>query len=179
MPSEHEYRWRAGVKELWWRRGGYTAERLAYYDQMATDCLAILQPTGEVLDIGAGTGGMAARIACTRYVGVDPGAPDGHPVRRAVAEALPFEAASFDTVLLYSVLQHVLDPPRALAEAHRVLRPGGRLCVQASVRDANRLFLWQWAPDQLAALVCAAGFAIDAERLVTPRILCLRARKEE
>ena len=50
------------------------------------------------------------------------------------AEALPFEGASFDTVVCTFVLCTVADPRRALAEAARVLRPGGRLLFLEHVR---------------------------------------------
>ena len=43
--------------------------------------------------------------------------------------ALPFAAASFDTVTLHQVLHFALDPAAALAEAARVLAPGGRVAV--------------------------------------------------
>jgi SAM-dependent methyltransferase len=46
---------------------------------------------------------------------------------RAVAEALPFAAASFDAVLFLWSLNHVRDVTRSVREAHRVLRRGGRL----------------------------------------------------
>jgi SAM-dependent methyltransferase len=97
---------------------------------------------GAVLEIGAGTGlnlrhypaglkelvlaepgePMADRIDLSR-------APDGVPTRlvRAPAEQLPFAAESFDTVVSTLVLCTVSDPARAVAEAARVLRPGGRL----------------------------------------------------
>jgi SAM-dependent methyltransferase/uncharacterized protein YbaR (Trm112 family) len=41
------------------------------------------------------------------------------------AHHLPFADESFDGVVLQAVLEHVLDPPRVVAETHRVLRPGG------------------------------------------------------
>jgi 2-polyprenyl-3-methyl-5-hydroxy-6-metoxy-1,4-benzoquinol methylase len=44
-------------------------------------------------------------------------------------QALPFEPDSFDVVSMYQVLEHVPDPRRALENAMRVLRPGGRLIV--------------------------------------------------
>ncbi|HRC87720.1 MAG TPA: class I SAM-dependent methyltransferase [Thermoanaerobaculia bacterium] len=42
-------------------------------------------------------------------------------------ERLPFETASFDTVVSCETVEHVPSPPRALLELARVLRPGGRL----------------------------------------------------
>src|SRR4051812_24341380 len=54
-------------------------------------------------------------------------------VQGSVTDA-PFPAESFDLTHARFVLQHVPDPAKALAEAHRVLRPGG-LCVLADVDD--------------------------------------------
>jgi SAM-dependent methyltransferase len=45
------------------------------------------------------------------------------------ATALPFTEASFDVVTMFDLLEHVLDHQRAIAEALRVLRPGGYLLV--------------------------------------------------
>jgi SAM-dependent methyltransferase len=51
----------------------------------------------------------------------------GVQFHEADAEALPFPDASFDAVVANFGLNHVGQPDRALAEAHRVLRAGGRL----------------------------------------------------
>jgi SAM-dependent methyltransferase len=48
---------------------------------------------------------------------------------RADLERLPFADASFDAVMFNEVLEHVPDDGRALAEAHRILVPGGHLCI--------------------------------------------------
>jgi SAM-dependent methyltransferase len=47
----------------------------------------------------------------------------------ADAQSLPFAEASYDLVIANHVLYHVPDRPRALAEIHRVLVPGGQLCA--------------------------------------------------
>jgi SAM-dependent methyltransferase len=57
-------------------------------------------------------------------------------LRTADAEALPFADASFDVVYSWGVLHHTPNPPRAIAEAIRVLRPGGRLCVMLYARHS-------------------------------------------
>ena len=95
-----------------------------------------------VLEVGCGTGVVTAMIAdlpgAVEVTGIDPSpvlvdrarrrAPS---VRFQVADgrALPFEDASFDGVVLATTLCHVPGPGRALAEARRVLRPGGYLLV--------------------------------------------------
>src|SRR5689334_22075575 len=98
----------------------------------------------QVLEIGAGTGyfslnllqaGIVREATCTD---ISPGMVAmlaenakqlGLDVRtaRADAESLPFAGASFDLVLGHAVLHHVPDLPRAFAELHRVLQPGGRI----------------------------------------------------
>jgi SAM-dependent methyltransferase len=54
----------------------------------------------------------------------------------ADAERLPFEDGAFDVVYSWGVLHHTPDTPRAVAEAVRVLRPGGRLCAMLYARHA-------------------------------------------
>jgi SAM-dependent methyltransferase len=90
-----------------------------------------------VLDIGCGEGRFSRKLArqgatCT---GIDPTAlllrtalarGSIAPVR-AVAEALPFAAASFDLAVTYITLVDIEHYREAIAEMARVLRPGGRL----------------------------------------------------
>ncbi len=54
----------------------------------------------------------------------------------ASAESLPFRPGAFDLVLLHEVLEHIADDGRAVAEAVRVLRPGGK----AVIFVPNRLY---------------------------------------
>jgi SAM-dependent methyltransferase len=91
---------------------------------------------GEVLDVGCGPQPWPAyfdhHADGTRFVGVDPlvGERDARYERyRALAEHLPFADASFDVVLFAGTLDHFVDPPLALAEAARTLRPGGTISV--------------------------------------------------
>lgn len=57
---------------------------------------------------------------------------------QAFAEALPFEASSFDVVVTRLSLHHFSDVLAVLAEIHRVLRPQGRLIVVDIISSANR-----------------------------------------
>jgi ubiquinone/menaquinone biosynthesis C-methylase UbiE len=101
------------------------------------------QLAGEVLEIGGGSGAMAEGVvhafprahvtwtdlddamvvvARARFAG-----RENVLVERADVTALPFDDASFDAVTSYLMLHHVISWREAIAEAVRVLRPGGTL----------------------------------------------------
>jgi ubiquinone/menaquinone biosynthesis C-methylase UbiE len=104
---------------------------------------------GRVLEIGAGTGANLSLYDGIESLTVtEPAQPmlrrleraarEHAPhatILRAPAEELPFEDDSFDTVVSTLVLCGVDDQPRALREARRVLRPGGRLLFLEHVRS--------------------------------------------
>ena len=91
--------------------------------------------------------------------------------------ALPLPGAAFDAVFCISVIEHLPDAqaPRAMAELHRVLRPGGRLLLTTDLYDdasaeiwyegADRRFQVDWAvfdEARLRRLILAApGFALE------------------
>lgn len=109
------------------------------------------EATGRVLEIGAGTGfnfsyyPEDANVVATEpdpfmLRKAEPRATDhGIDLRRAPAERLPFPEGSFDTVVATGVFCSVDDPPRALSEVHRVLRPGGTLRFSEHVRRERPL----------------------------------------
>jgi ubiquinone/menaquinone biosynthesis C-methylase UbiE len=91
-----------------------------------------------VLDVGCGTGNLAAALSERAKVwGVD-ASPEMLEVARsraprvrfkqASAEALPFKDGWFERVTMWLVI-HLVERPRVFAEARRVLAPGGRLAV--------------------------------------------------
>jgi SAM-dependent methyltransferase len=62
-------------------------------------------------------------------------------LREAQAERLPFDNASFDTVVCTLSLCSVTDDRAAIGEMHRVLRPGGQLLLLDHVAATNRILL--------------------------------------
>jgi SAM-dependent methyltransferase len=103
-------------------------------------------PNRRVLDLGCRYGALTRAYAEGNQVtGVDvdrealaEAAKLGIETRWAdVDEPLPFEDASFDVVVAGELLEHVRDPAGLVAEARRLLRPGGRFV--ASVPNAFRL----------------------------------------
>ncbi len=107
---------------------------------------------GTVVEIGAGTGLNLPHYgdAVERLILTEPeeamarrldaraqGSGQGVEVLRAPAERLPLPDASADTVVTTLVLCTVDDPGAALAEAIRVLRPGGRLLAIEHVRSPD------------------------------------------
>jgi arsenite methyltransferase len=141
-----------------------------------------LRPGERVLDVGVGPGLLAAEMAAEvgpggRVCGVDVSepmlalargratAPGAAPVelRRADATRLPYPAASFDAAVSTQVLEYVADVPGALAELHRVLRPGGRVLVLDTDWDS---IVWRSGDDQRMERVLAAW----EEHLVDPHL---------
>jgi ubiquinone/menaquinone biosynthesis C-methylase UbiE len=101
-----------------------------------------IRPGGIGLEIGLGTGRFAVPLGIE--VGVEPAAAmanmarrRGIKVYRAVAEALPFRLDTFDPVMMVTVICFLRDPFLSLAEATRVLKPGGRFIIGMIDRDST------------------------------------------
>ncbi len=103
--------------------------------------IAMLSP-GNVLDLGSGTG--ATDFGDRTVVGLDPVVEmlALSPVRSRVVgigEALPFTDGSFDGVFSGFVFRNLTSTSDALAEIHRVLRPGAAAVVVDLSRPRNRI----------------------------------------
>jgi ArsR family transcriptional regulator len=141
---------------------------------------ALLDDGWTVGDLGAGTGQVAASLApfVRRVVAVDGSAPMLDAARRRLApfgnvelrrgelEALPIEDGALDAAVLSLALHLAPEPARVLAEAARVLRPGGRLLIvdmmphERTDLSESMGHLWPgFDADSIAAWGRAAGFA--------------------
>jgi ubiquinone/menaquinone biosynthesis C-methylase UbiE len=111
-------------------------------------------PGRSLLDVGGGTGNYAAALRRQDWT---PTVVDASPQMREVAAAkdldvlagdairLPARDAEFDAVTMISMLHQVSDWRRALAEARRVLRPGGCLAVMLLTAEHLREVTWTYA----------------------------------
>lgn len=88
---------------------------------------------GEVLDVGCGQKPYRALFNCSQYVGLELDTPSNRISKRADyffdGQLIPFENATFDTIIISQVLEHVFEPDAFLKELHRVLRPKGGVLV--------------------------------------------------
>jgi sarcosine/dimethylglycine N-methyltransferase len=196
--------------------GPLAADDLFDFDQdhygglAAVDALARLAAIGartRVLDLCAGLGGPARFLASRRgchvvAVELNAGRATGAArltrlvrlqtrvrVVRGDATALPFPAARFEACVSQEALLHIDDKAAVLAEAHRVLVPGGRLAftdwvARPTLGDGERRRLHEWMAattlqglDGYRTLLGAAGFrAVSVEDLADEWRTILRAR---
>jgi SAM-dependent methyltransferase len=144
--------------------------------------LGHLLPPCEVADLGCGEGYLTVEAArwAREVIAVDRSAEALREARalarrrgvsnvvwkRGEIEALPLPDARVDVALLSQALHHAADPATALAEARRILRPGGQLLV-LDLRAHDQQWVTERLGDrwlgfrdqQLAALLTTAGFA--------------------
>jgi ArsR family transcriptional regulator len=135
-------------------------------------------------DLGCGTGAMAQTLApfVKRVVAVDSShemlraarrrleAVTNVDIRQGDVEALPIADGELDAAVVMLVLHHLAEPARALAEAARVVKPGGRLLV-VDMRPHDRTdyqhqmgHVWLgFSETQMRRLLASAGF--EAVRL--------------
>lgn len=163
----------------------------SYVDQYGDDpsIFAVVEAAqiaegSDVIDIGCGGGAALAAIApvAGRLAGVDPtprmidiarGRCPAADLRVAPGEATGFEDGSFDVVTMINVIDHFEDKAAGLAEAYRLLRPGGRIVIGGEVFDL------EWVPEgqEYSGPLAAAGFGA-VERRDLAGAFITTARKE-
>lgn len=154
--------------------------------------LGLLLPPLDVADLGCGEGFLTLEVArWARHVtAVDRSAEVIARARqiarrrrsrnirwkRGELEKLPLGDGTVDLALLSQALHHATDPSRALAETHRVLRPGGKVLVldldaheETWVRQTLGDRWLGFTRDQLSDLLEAAGFTdLASDRATSP-----------
>jgi SAM-dependent methyltransferase len=134
-------------------------------------------PQPRVLIVGGGTlgAGMAALVG---HPAIDVTETDVWfgPRTQILCDGhdLPFADGTFDAVVCQAVLEHVLDPPRVVAEIHRILRPDGLLYaeipfmqqVHEGAYDLTRFTyvgqrrLFRWFDEVESGVVCGPAMAL-------------------
>ncbi|HVY11517.1 MAG TPA: class I SAM-dependent methyltransferase [Mycobacteriales bacterium] len=157
--------WEARRRSFGVAAANYAAGRPGYPREVLEHCL----PDGarDVLDLAAGTGPLTAGLLelGLSVVAVEPDdemraliPPGAHPVA-GTAEQIPLPDASVDAVFIGQAW-HWFDVPRAVAEIHRVLRPGGVLAPMWNLFDADDPLtgvLGEVGPDELSTNMPAAA----------------------
>jgi ubiquinone/menaquinone biosynthesis C-methylase UbiE len=156
---------------------------------MLEDYLADLPlPAGaHVLEIGCGTGAvaraLAARPGVGEVIGIDPSPVFVERARLRAEDVpnlsfvagdgreLPFDDGSFDAVVCHTSLCHIPTPDRVLAEARRVIAPGGWLAVFDGDYATSTVALYDHDP--LQACVDAAMDALVHDRWLVRRLPAL------
>ncbi len=161
------------------------------------------EPGGDLLDIGTGTGRVLEMAAdhVRSAVGIDNARPMLEIARANLDKAglrhcqvrladmyrLPFPAERFDSVTVNMVLHYAESPGAVLAEASRVLKPGGRLIVVdfaphelVELRDDHEHRWLGFAEGEIARIAAHAGLTLEPTIAVEgePLTVCLwRARR--
>jgi ArsR family transcriptional regulator len=145
------------------------------------EALLRLMPPMVIADLGAGEGASSLLLAqnAKRVIAVDTSAKMIEVARDQALRAgilnveyrlgdmedLPIDSSTTDLAFFSQSLHHALHPARALAEAHRILRPGGRIVILDLVRhrfeEARELYADEWlgfSESDLESMLHQSGF---------------------
>ena len=122
----------------------YVLHRKVYRAECERIRKALPAPDARAVEIGPGSGRFAAPLGIP--LGIEPCVALGQMARRrgieviqGVGESLPLKSQSCSSVLMVTVICFFDDPSRAIAEAYRVLAPGGVLVVGFLERSAPHI----------------------------------------
>lgn len=146
-----------------WHRLALIVDRLPRRLEALAGDLRV-SPGATVLDYGCADVPYRAFFpAAVDYLAADlPGNPRA-TLEIAAGGTLPLGDASVDAVLSTQVLEHVTDPAAYLAEAHRVLRPRGRMLLSTHgmmFYHPDPVDYWRWTCAGLRRAVGEAGFTV-------------------
>jgi ArsR family transcriptional regulator len=175
------------------------------WEALARAALPMLDP-GDVLDVASGDGVLAELLAphARRYVCIDNSSKvvlaaserlrrlDQVEVLEGDMQALPFDKAAFDLVLLMHALTYADKPAQAVAEAARVLRKGGRLLLTCLAKHEHAGAVTPFGhvnlgftEKDLRRFAAKAGLTVQVCQVVTQEkrpphfeVLAMQARKE-
>jgi SAM-dependent methyltransferase len=179
----------AHADELEGLRGLYVGE--AAVERALLDMLVSEGPIGRLLDIGTGTGRILELLAphTERSFGLDVDHDMLQLARATLGESQlarasvrhgdlhrpPFEAGSFDVAVMHHVLHLLDDPGKAITDAARLVRPGGRMLVaDFAAHDLDALQTLHGhrrlgiADSEMLGWAQAAGLEVDGDRSLLP-----------
>ena len=154
-----------------WHLTSLRAERLG---------MVLNQMQGRCLDIGAGDN-MLVKLYCERSAGTPNEVAASESVGLDVVDwgsdcvivpdcrSLPFPDASFDTVTFVACLNHIPEREEALCEAHRVLRPGGRIIITMIGRIIGIVghAIWWYSEDKHRDIAEGEVMGMDSHHVQT------------
>ena len=147
-----------------WSRLAFVESRLSQAISAAIGWLGV-RPGDRVLDFGCADCPYHASLPPdVDYLPADLKGNPAALVEIGADGRVTLDDASVDAVLSTQVLEHVLDPAAYLAEAYRVLRPGGQLLLSTHgimLYHPDPVDLWRWTGAGLVHQVAGAGFRID------------------
>ena len=161
----------------------YAGSGFLYHSRIVTQMLEGIKfrdgrYSDSVLDVGCGTGFLSQLYPNFDVTGIDISDEmlKRNPYRclKAAAEAIPFPDSSFDFVVCRSLLHHLEDPRKGLAEMVRVLKPGGRWVawepnlsiwndwIRKLSKMTKRFSHWHrsFTPDELVTMIEQTGLRI-------------------
>jgi ubiquinone/menaquinone biosynthesis C-methylase UbiE len=171
----------AGIAEVWDQiRSLHVAESEV---ERAIDRALGKRPLGRLIDIGTGTGRMIELFGprAAQAIGIDrssemlrlarvklEAAGIQSSLRQGDMYALPLTDQSADSVIIHQVLHYAHSPASAIAEAARVLAPGGRLLVvdfaaheREELRERDAHIRLGFEDEVMAAWFASAGLEVD------------------